>query len=97
MIKAKSFGTFIRVYSLFKSERLSSYIKLTLHKALIRSIVTYDCPAWVFAADTQILQRLQNNILCITRKIPRCTSVLELHMAFRAPYIYDHLTKLYSQ
>jgi hypothetical protein len=34
MIKAKAFRTFIRIYSLFKSEQLSANIKLTLHKAL---------------------------------------------------------------
>jgi hypothetical protein len=32
MIEAKAFGTFIRMYSLFKSERLSANIKLTLTK-----------------------------------------------------------------
>jgi hypothetical protein len=35
-IEAKAFRTFIRIYSLFKSERLSDNIKLTFHKALIR-------------------------------------------------------------
>jgi hypothetical protein len=40
-IIAKAFRTFIRWYSLFKSERLSANIKLTLHKALIRSVMTY--------------------------------------------------------
>jgi hypothetical protein len=38
-------------YSLFKSKLLSTNIKLTLHKALIRSVMTYACPAWEFAAD----------------------------------------------
>jgi hypothetical protein len=33
MIEAKAFRTFIRIYSLFKSERLSASIKVTLHKA----------------------------------------------------------------
>jgi hypothetical protein len=33
-IEAKAFRTFIRLYSLFESERLSVIIKLTLHKAL---------------------------------------------------------------
>jgi hypothetical protein len=33
--KATAFRTFIRIYSLFKSDRLSANIKLTLHKALI--------------------------------------------------------------
>jgi hypothetical protein len=42
MIEAKAFGTFIRTYSLFTSERLSANIKLTLHKALIRSVMTWD-------------------------------------------------------
>jgi hypothetical protein len=44
-IEAKAFRTFIRVYSIFKSERLSANIKLTPHKALIRSIMTYACPS----------------------------------------------------
>jgi hypothetical protein len=39
-IEAKAFRTFIRVYSLFKSERLNANIKLTLHKVLLRSVMT---------------------------------------------------------
>jgi hypothetical protein len=35
MIEAKAFRTFIRIYSLFRSERLCANIKVTLHKALI--------------------------------------------------------------
>jgi hypothetical protein len=38
---AKALRTYIRTYSLFKSDRLSTNIKLTLYKALIRSIMTY--------------------------------------------------------
>jgi hypothetical protein len=34
IIEAKAFRTFIRVFSLLKSERLGENIKLTLHKAL---------------------------------------------------------------
>jgi hypothetical protein len=52
-IEAKDFRTFIRVYSLFKSEQLSANIKLTLHKPLIRSIMAYACPAWEFETDNQ--------------------------------------------
>jgi hypothetical protein len=37
MIEAKAFRTFIRIYSIFKYERLRSNIKLTLHKGLIKS------------------------------------------------------------
>jgi hypothetical protein len=51
MIEAKTFRTFIRVYSLFESERLNANIKLTLPNALIRSVMPYTCPAWEFVAD----------------------------------------------
>jgi hypothetical protein len=65
MIEAETFRTFIRIYSLFKSERLSGNIKLTLHKAFIKSVLTYACPAWELAADTYNLKlrRLQNKVL----------------------------------
>jgi hypothetical protein len=87
------------VYSLFKSEQLSANIKLTLHKALIRSVMAYACPACEFAADAQLskLQRLQNKVLRTTGKCPSRTTVLELHMAFQVPYIYDYITKLCRQ
>jgi hypothetical protein len=60
MTEAKAFRTFIRIYSLLKSERLSVNIKQTLHKALIRSVMAYACPAWEFAADTYLL-----NVACL--------------------------------
>jgi hypothetical protein len=65
MMEAKVFRTFIRIYSPFIRERLSTNIKLTLHKALNRSIMTYACPAWEFAADNDLLklQHLQNKVL----------------------------------
>jgi hypothetical protein len=44
MIDAKAFRAFIRIYSLLKNERLRDKIKLTLHKALIRSVTTYVFP-----------------------------------------------------
>jgi hypothetical protein len=40
MIKAKALKTFITIYSILKSERLSINIKLTLHKSLISSVMT---------------------------------------------------------
>jgi hypothetical protein len=65
MVTTKAYRTFMRLYSLFKSDRLNTNSKLTLHKALIRSIMTYTCPAWEFVADTHLmkLQRLQNKVL----------------------------------
>jgi hypothetical protein len=91
MIETKAFRTFIRVYSLFKSERLSVNIKLTLHKALIRSVMTYASPAWEFAANTHLikLQRLQNRVLRAIGNFSRRTPVRELQVAFNIPYVYD--------
>jgi hypothetical protein len=43
MIEAKAFRAFIRICSLFKNKCLSANIQLTLHKALIRSVMTYAC------------------------------------------------------
>jgi hypothetical protein len=99
MIEAKAFGTFIRVYSLFKSERLSTYIKFILHKALIRSVITYACPALEFAADTHLikLQCLQNKVLLTTGNLRRHTPVREMQMAFHLPYVHDYITKLCRQ
>jgi hypothetical protein len=90
MIEAMAFRTFIRVYSLFKSERLSTNIKLTLHKALIRSVMTYACSAWELAADTHLLKLwcLQNEVICTIGKFPRCTLVCDLHTTFNLPYVY---------
>jgi hypothetical protein len=75
MIGAKAFRTFIRIYSLFKSEQLSANIKLTLHKALIRSVMTYACPTWEFAAESRLLklQCLQNRVLRTIGNFPRRT------------------------
>jgi hypothetical protein len=98
MMEAKAFRTFIRIYSLLKSERLSTNIKLTLHKALIRSMKIFACPAWEFAAVNHLLklQRLQNKVLRNTGNFPRRT-LHDLHMAFKPPYIYDYITKLRRQ
>jgi hypothetical protein len=94
-IEAKAFRTFIRIYSLFKSERLSADFKLTLHKTLIRSVMTYACPAWKFAAECHLLklQRLQNKVLRTIGNFPKRTSVRDMHKSFHMPYFYDYITK----
>jgi hypothetical protein len=51
-IEAKAFRTFIRLHSLSISDLLNANIKLTLLKALIKSVMTYACPAWDFAAES---------------------------------------------
>jgi hypothetical protein len=99
MIEAKALRTFIRVYSQFKSEHLGANIKLTLHKALIKSVMTYACPTWVFVADTHLLklQCLQNKDLRTIGNFPRCTPVCNLHTAFNLMYVYNYVTKLCRQ
>jgi hypothetical protein len=96
MTEAKTFRTFIRIYSLFRNERLSANIKLTLHQTLIRSVMTYACPAWVLAADTHLLklQCLESKVLRTTGNFPRCTLVRDLQTAFSLPYVYDYVTAL---
>jgi hypothetical protein len=89
-------GTYRRSCSLFKSERLSTNIKLTLHKALIRSVLTYACPTCAYAADAHLLklQRLQNRVLRAIGNADRRTLVRELRVAFKIHYIYDYIIKL---
>jgi hypothetical protein len=90
MIEVKAFRTFIRTYSLFKSERISANIKLTLHRALGRSVMIYARPPWEIAADTYLLklQRLQNRVLCTIGNCQMCTVIRYLHTAFNLPYVY---------
>jgi len=59
------FGMYIRAYPLFKSRLLTVNIKLTVHEALIMSIMTCACLALEFAPDTYLLklQRLLNKLL----------------------------------
>jgi hypothetical protein len=56
MIKAEGFKTFIREYFLSKSKRLRANNKLTIHRKLIRSVITFAPPAWEFAPDDQIMK-----------------------------------------
>jgi hypothetical protein len=86
---ARALHTYVWTYSLFKSKRLSANIKLTLYKALIRSVMTHAAGAHLLK-----LQRLQNRVLRATGNPDRCTPVRDLHAAFKIPYVYDYVTKL---
>jgi hypothetical protein len=59
-------------------------MKLIRHKALIKSVKTYGCPAWEFATDIHLtkLQRLQNKVLHTIDDFPRHTPVRDVHVAF---------------
>jgi hypothetical protein len=99
MTEAKAFRTFIRIYFLFESERLTVNIKLALHKALIKSVMTYVCPAWELAENAYHLklQRLQKKVLRTIGYFPKCTHVRDLYTAFNLPYVYDYIIKLRRQ
>jgi hypothetical protein len=92
----KTLRIFISICPILKSERSSVNTKLTLYKALIRSILTYACPAWEFAAVSYLLElwRLQNKVLRTTGNLPRSISTSDLHVAFKSPHLYDFVTKL---
>jgi hypothetical protein len=99
VIEAKAIRTFIIIYSLFKCERLSTNIKLTLHKAFIRLVITYASPAWGICGRQPF-----NKIAAPAKQssphignFPRGTPVCDLHMAFKSPYVYDYITKLCKQ
>jgi hypothetical protein len=92
MIKAKAFRTFIRVYAPFSSERLSTNIKLTLHKALIRSVITQACSVWEFVTDT-----LPIKLQCSTGNFPWPTPIREMQIGFHLPYVHDYMRKLCMQ
>lgn len=78
MIEAKAFRTFTRIYYSLKSERLRANIKLTLHKTLIRFVMTYTSSAWEFATHTHLMnfQSLKNKVLRNLGNFPRCSPVL---------------------
>jgi hypothetical protein len=52
LTEAKAFRRFTTIYYLFIIENLIICIKLTLHNALIRSIMMYACPVCKLATDT---------------------------------------------
>jgi hypothetical protein len=93
---AKALRPYARTYSLFKSGRLNTNIKLTLYNAMIRSVMTYSWPTMEYAADTHLLklQSLQNSVLRAVGNLDRCIPVRELHVAFKIPYVYDYITNL---
>ncbi|PNF14997.1 hypothetical protein B7P43_G01555 [Cryptotermes secundus] len=86
-------------WSLFRTKRLCTNIEMTLHRALVRRIMTYAYPACTCAADNHILklERLQKKVLHTIGNFPRFTPVRDLHVAFKLLYIYDCLTKLCRQ
>jgi hypothetical protein len=59
--------------------------------------MTYVCPTWEYAADAHHLklQHLQNRVLHTIGNLHRCTPVSKLHVAFKIPYVYGYITRLW--
>jgi hypothetical protein len=98
-ITAKALRTFISIYILLKSERLSVGTKLTLHKALIRFMLTYAYPALKFVMESYLLkfQYLQNKVMHAIGNLPRRTPTHDLHVMFKILYLNSFVTKLCRQ
>jgi hypothetical protein len=95
-IGTKALRIFLSIYPNLKGECLSVGAKLIIYKALIRSMLTYACPAWEFAADSyhMKLQRLQNRVLRTVGNLLSHTPIRNLHRSFKIPYLYDDVTQL---
>jgi hypothetical protein len=87
---------YLRIYSLFQSECLSTNMKLTLYRTLIRSLMSYARPTWEYAVDAHLLklQRLQNRVRRAGGILDRRTLVREMLVAFKISYVYHYVTKL---
>jgi hypothetical protein len=72
-------------------------IKFTFYTALIRSVMTYSCPTWVYAADAHLmkLQRLQNKVLRAIGNIERRTLAREMQVGFKIPHVHDYVAILW--
>jgi hypothetical protein len=71
---------------LYKSEPLSANIKLNLHKALTRPVMTYACPAWELGAGNKICK-----LGMISSVTPVLTKGTFLNNTLYVRYV--HLTK----
>jgi hypothetical protein len=93
---AKAMRTYVRTYSLFKSGCLSTNSKLTLYKALIRSVMTYACPTWEYAADAHLLkfQRLQIRALSLQHILTGANHSANCAWFSKFFTCYDCITKL---
>jgi hypothetical protein len=90
MIETKAFRTSIRIYSLLKNKRLSVNIKLTLHKALIRTIMTCLPHRGICGACKTEFSALLA-VFQGAHRFTICTWLSNFH------YMHDYITKLCGQ
>lgn len=70
-----------------------------LYQSVLRPILTYACPVWVGASNTQIrkLQVIQNKILRIATSAPWFVRNTQIHRETGVPYIADFIGKTTKQ
>jgi hypothetical protein len=71
-------------------------LALIIYKSLLRSMMTYACPVWGFAAPSHInkLQTFQNKVLRLITKLPRVAPIVTLHEQTGIPFIHSHIKNL---
>jgi hypothetical protein len=88
---AKALDTYIRTY-------MSADIKLIVYRSLIRSIMTYVCPTWEFAADIHLikLQRLQKKVFRAIGNLDRRTrsAFCIWSLEFRSVRLHNQIMQL---
>jgi hypothetical protein len=97
--ESKAFRIFIRIYSIFIRECLSANVKITLHKALIRSVMTYACSAWELEANTYLFKFAApaKQDYSLHWKFSEVHSGPRFVHGSNLPYVYDYVTKFCRQ
>lgn len=91
-----SYATMRKLYSLMKSEVMTSENKRALYKVILRPIITYACPAWANVSKTRLrpLQVFQNKCLRLATGADRYTRLTTLHDDTQVEFLGDHITRL---
>jgi hypothetical protein len=75
-----------------QNQVISTNIKLTLHKALIRSLMIYVCPAWEFASDTPVLK-----LQCLQRFFATLVNFQGAHQSVRCTWFSSYRLWLHNK
>lgn len=81
---------------LLRSQNLNLHVKKIIYSAIVRSRLTYACPAWSHAAHTNIhkLQVIQNKALRIILQRPRLTNITDLHEEAQIETVQQYIEKI---
>jgi len=93
----KATGTFLKIFPLLAHDStLSPHNKLTLHKLLIRAVLTYAPPVWSNTSSTNYrqLQTLQSKCLRVIGNFPRRTPNTHLHTTLNLEPIHEFIDRL---